>query len=165
MILGVHHTAMATRDLARLTAFYCDHFGMSPIVQEGWSDAPQLDTIVGLENSAAKFVLLAAGNQCLELFEYSSPEPKPGDPERPVCDVGITHICFGVTDLDAEYERLVAAGMKFNGVPQSAGDFPLRAIYGRDPDGNVVELLEVMSEHPFNYRPTTPNWRPVGDKA
>jgi len=160
MILGMHHTAIATRDLARLKDFYCDLFGMTPIVEDEWSDAPELDVIVGLEGSAASFALLKAGNQCLELFEYSAPQPRASDPNRPVCDAGITHICFGVTDLDAEYERLSAAGMTFNGVPQRAGDRPLRAIYGRDPDGNVVELLEVTGEHPFNYRPTTPSWVP-----
>jgi hypothetical protein len=47
-----------------------------------------------------------------------------------------------VTDIDAEYERLKAAGMVFHCPPQAAGK-GFRATYGRDPDGNVVELLEV----------------------
>jgi catechol 2,3-dioxygenase-like lactoylglutathione lyase family enzyme len=60
---------------------------------------------------------------------------------RPVCDHGITHICLDVVDIDTEYERLRAAGMTFHCPPQGVG--ALRATYGRDPDGNVVELLEV----------------------
>ena len=40
----------------------------------------------------------------------------------------------------AEYDRLVAAGMRFHCLPVTMGR--QRATYGRDPDGNVVELLE-----------------------
>lgn len=40
----------------------------------------------------------------VELFEFLSPAPRAGDPERPVCDHGITHICFDVRDLDADVE-------------------------------------------------------------
>jgi predicted enzyme related to lactoylglutathione lyase len=61
-----------------------------------------------------------------------------------VCDPGITHLCFDVVDLDWEYERLSNAGMTFHCSPQdvAAG---IRTTYGRDPDGNVVELQEVAS--------------------
>jgi hypothetical protein len=46
-----------------------------------------------------------------------------------------------VVDVDAEYERLKAAGMTFHCPPQ--GMSGIRATYGRDPDGNVIELLEI----------------------
>ena len=39
-----------------------------------------------------------------------------------------------------EYQRLRDAGMRFHSPPLDAG--PTRCCYGRDPDGNVVELLE-----------------------
>jgi catechol 2,3-dioxygenase-like lactoylglutathione lyase family enzyme len=64
-----------------------------------------------------------------------------------VCDPGITHLCFDVTDLDQEYERLSEAGMTFHCPPQDAFA-GVRTTYGRDPDGNVVELQEVPgAEH------------------
>ena len=44
-------------------------------------------------------------------------------------------------DLPAEYDRLKAAGMRFNSEPKSID--PIRCVYGRDPDGNVIELLEI----------------------
>jgi predicted enzyme related to lactoylglutathione lyase len=78
----------------------------------------------------------------IELFEYHTPEPRAGDSNRPVCDHGITHICLDVTDVKAEYERLVAAGMTFHCPPQDLG--AAWATYGRDPDGNVIELQEVV---------------------
>lgn len=159
MILGLHHTAIATCDIERLADFYIAQFGCKLLVADGWSNAEDLDAIVGLRGSAARFMLLDAGNQCIELFEFTSPAPSAGDPDRPVSDPGFTHICFAVRDIDAEFERLSAAGMRFHTPPKRAGDRPFRATYGRDPDGNVVELLEILGDHPFNYEPTCPRWQ------
>jgi predicted enzyme related to lactoylglutathione lyase len=54
-------------------------------------------------------------------------------------------LCLEVTDIDAEYTRLCAAGMLFHCPPQRVGD-SLRVTYGRDPDGNVIELLEASPD-------------------
>ena len=86
--------------------------------------------------------MLKKGDTHLELFEYSSPAPRPLDSARRVCDHGYTHICLEVDDVVSEYERLKDAGMTFHGAPPDAQG-RLRAIYGRDPDGNVLELLEI----------------------
>lgn len=85
--------------------------------------------------------MLKTSNACVELFQYATPSPKSSEANRPVCDHGITHLCLQVTDIDAEYERLQAAGMRFHCPPQTRSG--LRVTDGRDPDGNVVELLEV----------------------
>jgi len=150
MIRGIHHTAISTGDLERALGFYRDLLGFKEVVRFGWdADAERESRIVGLPRSAARGVMLDAGNSFLELWEYSNPEPKSGDPERPVCDHGWTHICIDVTDIDAEYERLKAAGMRFNCPPQYEGDF--RTTYGRDPDGNVVEIQEIKNRDMSTY--------------
>ncbi len=148
MINGVHHVAMSTGDLDRIVAFYTEHLGFDVVMKSEWNaNRPEIDKILGLEKSAARQRMLKAGNTYLEVFEYSSPEPKPGDPNRPVNDHGYTHFCLDVTDIDAEYERLLAAGMTFHCAPAPAeklGSGKIRAIYGRDPDGNVIELQEIL---------------------
>lgn len=162
MILGVHHTAIATRDIDALSAWYCDMFGLEKLCEDAWSDAPDLDRIVGLKNSAARFMLLSGGNHCLELFEFSSPDCGEHTPDRPVGKPGFTHICFAVDDIVAEHRRLSALGMEFHCPPVVAGDRPLIATYGRDPDGNVVELLQVIADGPFAYPTTRPEWKVGG---
>ncbi len=145
MIRGIHHTAISTGNLERLLAFYRDLLGFRVLFDFAWPAGTEVaDRITGLERSSARAVMLHAGNAIIELFEYASPTPHPGDPRRPVCDHGITHICLDVTDLDAEYARLQAAGMVFHCPPQDLG-MDLRTTYGRDPDGNVIELQEVLS--------------------
>ena len=141
MIKGIHHTAISTGDFERALAFYRDLLGFEMVSELNWPAGVELaDTITGLEGSAARSVMLRASNTSIELFEFSSPAPKPGDPKRPVCDHGITHIGFEVDDIDAEYERLKAAGMSFHCPPQDLG--VSRVTYGRDPDGNVLELWQ-----------------------
>ena len=153
MIRGIHHTAVSTGNLQRALAFYRDLLGFEVVLEAGWPSGTEVaDKITGLKHSAARWVMLKAGNAMIEVFEYQSPPPKPGDPGRPVCDHGLTHICLDVTDLDAEYERLKAAGMKFHCPPQDLGGV-LRTTYGRDPDGNVIELQEVLQpDGPFAVR-------------
>jgi catechol 2,3-dioxygenase-like lactoylglutathione lyase family enzyme len=140
MIKKIHHTAISTSDLERALGFYRDVLGFEVVSEFGWPAGVELaDNITGLEGSAAKVAMLQAAGDCIELFEFSSPPPKPGDPQRPVCDHGITHIAFTVDDIDAEYERLKAAGMVFHCPPQVMGEG--KVTYGRDPDGNVIELM------------------------
>ena len=145
MIHGINHVAISTADIERLSAFYMDLLGFEEVFRLNWDVGHEvLDSITGLRDSSARIIMLKCGNACIELFEYASPPPKPGDPARPVCDHGITHVCLQVTDIEQEYQRLKDAGMEFHCAPQTLGD--LAATYGRDPDGNVVELLEAPAD-------------------
>lgn len=143
MIIGIHHACISTPNLGRLKAFYCDLFGLEEVTRFGWQQGNDLtDSIVGLTGSEAEFVYLRTGNGYIELFQYTYPTPKPRDPEWRVNDYGITHICFEVTDIHAEFERLAAAGMRFqNDAPIDANGM-LDVAYGFDPDGNIVELIQ-----------------------
>jgi glyoxylase I family protein len=148
VIRGLHHVAIATNDAERMLAFYRDVVGLEVVVDYTWPDGTDVaDQITALPHSSARHIMLRSGNAYFEIFEYRSPQPRPRDPAPRVCDPGITHLCFDVVDLDREYERLSGAGMTFHCPPQdvAAG---IRTTYGRDPDGNVVELQEVASsEH------------------
>jgi catechol 2,3-dioxygenase-like lactoylglutathione lyase family enzyme len=148
MIRGLHHVAIATNDAERMLAFYRDVLGLDVVVDYTWRDGTVVaDRITALPHSSARHIMLRNGNAYFEIFEYLSPRPGHGDPDRRVCDPGITHLCFDVADLDREYERLTAAGMTFHCRPQDVAD-GVRTTYGRDPDGNVVELQEITSgEH------------------
>ena len=147
MIRGIHHVAISTPDLDRLAAFYTDVMGFEVVMATQWRDREIVDRMIGLTGSAARQVMLKAGNAYLELFQYESPAPRVADPARDPSWHGYTHFCVDVVDIDAEYERLSAHGMTFHAPPPSVGEMGharLRAIYARDPDGNIVELQEVL---------------------
>ena len=148
MIRGLHHVAIATNDAERMLTFYRDLIGLEVVVDYTWRDGTVVaDQVTALDRSSARHIMLRNGNAYFEIFQYFSPQPAQGDPARRVCDPGITHLCFDVVDLDSEYERLSEAGMTFHCPPQDAFA-GIRTTYGRDPDGNVVELQEVTGgEH------------------
>lgn len=149
MIKGLHHASITTADLDRLRRFYCDLLGFEVAFEYAWDAGnAAADAIYGLRDSAVRMAMLHTANACLELFEFANPIGKPGDPQRPICDQGYTHICLQVADIDAEYRRLRAAGMEFNCPPQTMPGL-CSATYGRDPDGNIVELMEPDPDGPF----------------
>ena len=155
MIRGIHHVAISTGDLDRLIAFYRDVIGMELVKESGWAaGSDQVDAIVGLQGSSARAAKLRLGNAYLELFQFLTPPGVPQSGDRPVNDHGYTHICLDVVDIDAEFERLSRAGMRFHCPPPPAttvGPGSQRSTYGRDPDGNVIELQELHPEHPLSF--------------
>lgn len=138
MIKGLHHAGLSVRDLDRSIRFYCE-LGME-MLEQGDFEGGAMDRITALTGTRGRSAMLRAGGQHLELFEFAAPAPKDGDSARQVCDHGITHVCIEVADIQQEYRRLVAAGVRFHCEPQAFGC--MQATYAIDPDGNVVELLQ-----------------------
>ena len=157
MIRGVHHVAISTPNLERIVAFYRDIIGAEVVYEGGWArGSAVIDGIVGLKNSEAKQAMLRLGNTHLEFFEYVSPAGSPKNPNYGVNDHGYTHFALDVQDIDAEYERLLRGGMTFNCPPPNFPGSPIRATYGRDPDGNVIEIQEIRDPaHAFALEKTS----------
>ena len=144
MLRGIHHTGISVSDLDRSINFYRDLLGMELLSNNRFSDNPVLNTIIDLKDAVGRVAMLRSNNAFLELFEYLQPTPRVSDIRRPVCDHGITHVCFAVEDIESDYKRLKAVGIIFHCEPQLVGK--VKATYGRDPDGNVFELLEIPEE-------------------
>ena len=146
MIKGIDHLAISTGDIDRLASFYRDQLRFKDVSTHEWTAGNSIaDQIIGLHDSEVRVIMLRLGEVCLELFEFHQPAPKRSDPVRPACDHGITHLCLQVEDIYTEYERLRASGMPFHCPPQEVGGGTMRATYGRDPDGNIVELIEHLA--------------------
>lgn len=138
------HVALVTPDIKRLTAFYT-LVTLAPVHSSGHFGPDQkYDVVAGLENIVFDGAWVKAGPLTLEFWQYHQPETEP----RPSVDAsqhGWSHFALEVDDLDAEYQRLLAAGVQFHSAPMSNG--AVRFVYGRDPDGNIFELLQVLPGH------------------
>lgn len=145
MFVGIHHTALSTRDLDRLVRFYRELFGFELEFDFPWDEGNEaFRRTHAVEASAGRVVMLERDGHRLELFEYEKPEPRPDHAPRENADLGISHFCFQVTDLEKEFERLAAAGMRFQSEPVEQTPEVVNC-YGRDPDGNLIELIEFRS--------------------
>jgi catechol 2,3-dioxygenase-like lactoylglutathione lyase family enzyme len=143
----MHHAALSTSNMDRLIAFYRDVVGFELVSESEWTANEVIDQIIGVPGSSARQAMLKAGGAYLEIFEYRAPAARGGERLRPN-DHGYTHICLDVVDIEAEFDRLTAAGVVFNRRPADFGE--IKAVYGRDPDGNVLEIQETSPSHPFS---------------
>lgn len=142
MIEGILHVGVSVSNLERSVAFYRDLFGMEVLIHKPFCGEVH-ENIIGLPGTHGKVAIVRRGSLQLELFEFEYPVPKFADPNRPACDHGITHFCVQVSDIEGEYARLKAAGARFHCPPQYYQGRMI-ATYGRDPDGNIFELLELI---------------------
>lgn len=148
MIRGIHHIAVHVRDLDRMMKFYREAFGFELVGETfGWSDNEFIDRIVDVRNSAARGAMLQAGTCYMELFEYSAPAPNVSAPLQPF-DKGYTHFCVDVRDIETEFERLKGLGMTFS-QPAPIDMGHVKTIYGRDPEGNLIEIQQTSQNCDF----------------
>jgi catechol 2,3-dioxygenase-like lactoylglutathione lyase family enzyme len=147
MIVGIHHVALNVRDFDRMARFYRDAFGFEPCRGEfNWADMPIIDHIIDLPNSAARSVMLKAGNCYIELFQYSAPDPVSTRPLKPQ-DRGYTHLCVESDDMARDYEHLKRCGMDFTG-RDWVDEADVKTIYGYDPEGNIIEIQQCSADSP-----------------
>lgn len=148
MIRGIHHIGVHVHDIERMITFYREAFGFELVgAPFEWSNDDFIDRIVDVPGSAARGCMLKAGTCYMELFQYSAPAPTSTEPLNPY-DKGYTHFCVDVTDIEIEYERLKELGMTFSEpAPIDVGH--VKSIYGRDPEGNVIEIQETTEQCDF----------------
>lgn len=140
--MAIRHTGIVVSDMSRSLPFYRDLLGM-----EVWldivDDSPFLATLTEVPGARLRAVKLRAPDGVsIELLQYLS-HPQVVPRERRSCDVGCNHVALQVQDIDALYERLTAAGIRFHAPPAGAPDGGARIAYCRDPEGVVVELVQV----------------------
>jgi len=60
--------------------------------------------------------------------------------QKALFDAGIPATAFITTDIDSEFQRLAARGVKFRGEPKQMG--PIKAVTFEDGCGNLVNLVQ-----------------------
>lgn len=146
MIKGMHHVGISVASLERSIAFYTELLGMEVAAQPFPLNGPDLEQIMALPDLQGRMCVVRKDSLLIELFEFAQPKPLAKDVNYPVSNYGISHFGIEVDNVDNAYQRLLAAGVQFHS-PVMSFQRGVKATYGRDPDGNVFELLE-MSTHP-----------------
>lgn len=142
MLRGLHRTVVSTPDLDRALHFYRDLLGLTVLTKGSWEAGwESADTLLGRPGTTGQWVMLSAGNSNLELVQYGNVRPRPRQEAQHAGDHGIARICFEVEDIHVMYRHLLDAGVQFDCEPQYQGELGT-AVYARDPDGNIVELVE-----------------------
>lgn len=136
----VNHTGISVRDIDRSLAFYVDLLGLELVLDLDVASQPGLETVVGMSDIVGRVVFLDASDSRIELWEYRSPSGTPLPRGHIPADHGVSHVGFAVKDVDAMFDRLVAADVTVLSPPQDLGLH--KTMYVRGPDGEYIELLE-----------------------
>ena len=124
-VKGLDHLVLTVRDIAATSAFYTDVLGMRAEVFRAADGTRR----VALKFGAQKINLHEAGHE----FAPHARCPLPGTAD----------LCFlSDTPLEAWIARLQAGGVthELGPVPRTGATGPIRSIYLRDPDGNLIEI-------------------------
>lgn len=132
MITGLGHVAFRITDLAKALDFYCGKLGFREafrLEREG-------------EPSPWIVYLQVAPNHFIELFPGAQGENSPRGRA-----VGYNHFCLVVDDMQRTLRELEARGLAITGEPQMGLDHNWQ-YWITDPDGNAIELMQIMPESP-----------------
>ena len=131
----VNHIGLCVHDIDRSRRFYEELLGFEYEREIAPPDEItgrllQLDPPLGL-----RAVYLRKGGLVLELLAYAGRQ-RPRR-ERPMDEPGLTHISIGAEDHGSLLDRVEALG----GTLVAESDIGV-AVFIRDPDGQLIELLE-----------------------
>ena len=139
----IHHTGLTVSNLDRSLAFWGDALGMQIVMQQD-RNGGYFEEIVGEHGVDVRTAHLAfpGGGSRIELFEFRS--PRGGRVALRTADVGFSHVCVTLDDIEPVLARLLAAGGEAATPPidvDTGANAGGRGLYVRDPDGHVLELF------------------------
>ena len=132
MVTSIGHLAFRITDLDRALDFYCDKLG--------FREAFRLDR-EGEPSPWIVYIQVVPG-QFIELFPGARDEGY-----RPGAAAGYNHVSLGVDDMEATLRQLRERGLETPGAATQGlnGNWQY---WITDPDGNRIELMQVMPDSP-----------------
>ena len=143
---SICHAGLTVSDFEAAVRWYHDTFGFLLVSEDVLEPASTkaLFPLYGVEGARVRMGFLRApGGSVLELFEFS---PKAEKRAAVWNAPGFTHIAMNVSGVARWYERLSAEGADFVTPPQRTGSVDW--VFMRDPDGNLVELIDMKALRP-----------------
>lgn len=126
-MIAFQHVALNCRNPVATEEFYTRHFGFHR-------------ARVFNRDQPDQFVMLRLGGMCLELFKTSGDaNDDTGGEQR----VGFKHLAFEVPKLEPVIAGLQEDGVTTERIIDCSQSVPgLRICFFKDPDGNILELME-----------------------
>jgi len=143
-VIKVRHIGITVNDLEKMLDFYSRllKFNNQKIALES---GDYIDNFSKLSNVSVTTAKLSNDNDevLIELLKYHSHHGESHKSE--IINPGISHFALTVDDLQSLYDQAMAEGIEFNAPPQSPPDGKALVTFCRDPEGNLLELVEVLS--------------------
>ena len=144
MILATRHTGIVVQDLERCLEFWRDLMGLK-VTGDSWEEGEFIDTIQNLNGVKLHMIKLSAPDgSMIELLKDES-HPTPSPERNTLCDRGIRHVAFTVADVEAAWHCLRERGCQTLSEPITSPDGKARLFFARDPEGNLLEMVQMLA--------------------
>ncbi len=145
MIQRCTHVGICVSDLERSVRFYRDLLGFE-LEHELAMEGEPVATLLRLPDVKLAAVYLARDGVRIELLHFPRPAAPPRR-ERAMNELGLTHLSFRVSDLDAVLVRLRDAGARIlDETVLRFPEFQSAACFVTDPDGQLIELVQAPGD-------------------
>lgn len=149
-ITGLIHVNVNCSDFERSRAFY-EMLGFEVFMEAPERNTPEVAAAVGLEPYHIRAVLMrlkdASMPFVIDLIEWKHPSDS-APPYARLNHLGIARIAMASSDLDGDMKRLKDEGVEFISEPATVvweGHPDSRFVCFKDPDGTVLELVELLA--------------------
>ena len=146
-ISGLVHVNINCTDYERSKAFY-QMLGFEEVWQVPATNSAEVNAAVGMQNYRVTGAILALqGAQprvLIDLLQWHQPEDH-SPPYPNLYRPGMARLALASTDLQADYDYLVAQGVEVLSPPATVyanADHGSRFFCFKDPDGTFLELVE-----------------------
>jgi predicted enzyme related to lactoylglutathione lyase len=139
------HTNIVASDWRKLSQFYQDVFGCTPLPPQRNYAGSWIQDVTGLADVTIQGMHLrlpgcGSDGPTLEIFQYSRTPQRPA----PATNLpGFAHIAFHVDDVPAARQAVLDAGGHDLGKVHTMlvpGAGTITLVYMTDPEGNIIEL-------------------------
>jgi glyoxylase I family protein len=146
---GIHHHKIFVCDTDRSVKFYRDLLGFEVVYEATRSNLDSYDKIMGINGIHVRVTMLWLGSEAstIALIQFLHP-PMDTSWQPHITKAGFSTFAVAVTDIDAVFERLAAAGVESISQPVDIlrnGRRTARACYIFDPDGLPIELYQAFA--------------------
>lgn len=154
MVDKINHTGLTVASVEASLEFYRDLLGMKvDETRSGCWSGSFLQLLTGYEGCSLRIAMVVgADGSRLQLEQFVTPELPAKATEWGAPGGG--HVCMEVQDIHAVADRLRQAGCRFLSIPPEPVALPAESVNAGgymlgvlDPDGHVVELLQVPTRN------------------
>jgi catechol 2,3-dioxygenase-like lactoylglutathione lyase family enzyme len=142
MILNTRHIGIVVQDLEKCLHFWRDIMGLEVAI-DFWETGEFIDTVQDLSGVNLHMIKLTAPDGSMIELLKDEAHPTPPPERNRMCDRGIRHIAFTVADVEESWRVLRDNGCEVLSDPVYAPDGKARLFFVRDPEGNLLEIVQI----------------------
>ncbi|HPP88641.1 MAG TPA: VOC family protein [bacterium] len=141
----IRHIGIVTQNLDKMLQFYTKLLKIE-IISKNEEKGEYIDKLLGLKNGNIITIKLGKENKILlELLYFNNPVSEKTQNKK-CYQTGLTHISFDVEDIETLFNNFIKKNTTYISQPIINPDKTAKVMFCNDPDGNLLELVELIKK-------------------